>query len=130
MLQAAAAAAMTFNLVCTGTLTTETFYQGRQTEPYRYEYRIDLAQRKYCDGECRALRDIAEIQPTVIILEPNRDINTVTERQFHMESINRETGRHSILHTSGRREQIMIMSWAGQCERAPFSGFPTFQTRF
>lgn len=123
-------AAMTFNLICAGTLTTETFHGGRQSEPYRYEYRIDLDRRKWCDGDCRTLHDIAEVQPTALVLEPPRDIDTLARREFYMGSINRETGRHSVLSTSGRRERILIMRWEGQCERAPFSGFPDFPTRF
>jgi hypothetical protein len=129
-LATAPAPANQFNLECKGTLSSESFYAGKKAEPYAYTYRIDLSAKKYCDGECKVLRDVADVQPTVIVLEPDQDISSSTEKKFSSGSIDRETGRHSVLVTSGRREDILILRWEGQCERQPFSGFPSFPTKF
>lgn len=129
MLYASAAAAATFNLICSGTLTTESFY-SKESKPYRYEYRIDLEQKKWCSEDCKVIREIADVQPTRLVLEPPQDVNTVTEKKFSSGYIDRETGRHSVFASSGRRADIIMLNWEGQCEKAPFTGFPAFETKF
>lgn len=129
MLAAAAAAAAAFNLVCTGTLYHKSYFD-EGTEPYTYTYRIDLAHRKYCEEACGVLRDIADIHPVVLVLEPDKDIDTATKHEFFRTSIDRLSGHQTTLDTSGRGIDILIMKWEGQCERQPFTGFPTPQTKF
>jgi hypothetical protein len=123
------AAATAFNLLCAGTLHADSFASKRD-EPYSVTYRVDLAAKKWCDGECRAIREIADIQPASLQLEEPRDINTPTQKEFFSSSIDRETGRHSMVSTSGHREGILILKWEGHCEKADFTGFPEFQTKF
>jgi hypothetical protein len=130
MIQVAVAAAAAFNLVCTGTVESEDIFSGKQIEPYSYTYRIDLATKRWCDGECLAPKDIAAVLPTALILSPKRDIETPTVKDFRDGSIDRRTGRHSILSSSGRGRSILLMKWEGQCEKQPFTGFPKFDTKF
>lgn len=130
MIHLAAAAAATFNLVCTGTIESESFYGGKKTEPYSYTYRLNLDSKKWCEQDCKVLHHIADVQPGVLVLSPRKDIDTATRKEFTSGEINRETGRQTILATSGRRDGILIMKWEGQCEKAPFSGFPTLSTKF
>lgn len=123
------AAAAAFNLVCSGTLSQKSF-QTERAEPYSYTYRIDLDAKKFCGDECKAISDIAEVQPGFIRLFPNKNIDTPRLREFSNETINRETGRHSALSTSGFGRNILIMKWEGKCERSAFTGFPEFKTKF
>jgi hypothetical protein len=130
MIGAAAAAAAAFNLVCSGTISTEDYSGPKPPEPYRYEYRIDLDAKKWCESDCPVLHDVAAAQATAIMLEPRKDVDTPTRREFYLGEIDRVTGRHSIISTSGRGAGILIMKWEGRCESAPFSGFPKHETKF
>jgi hypothetical protein len=119
-----------FNLVCSGTLTTESLALGKKSEPYSYTYRFDLKSNKYCEGECKATRAILRVDPTVITLADEKT-DTPSERSIHAETIDRETGRHYILRNTDSNDLgIMLMKWEGQCEKAPFTGFPEFKTKF
>lgn len=129
MILQATAVAMTFNLVCSGTMTSDSYFTGREVEQYSYTYRVDLERRKWCENECRALFDFADIQPTQLTLQ-DRNIDTPRQREWLTNVINRETGEHRILTASGTGTGRLVMEWRGQCERAEFTGFPEFQTRF
>lgn len=124
------AASTAFNLSCVGTLETESFYNGKTSEAYSYSYRIDLEAGRYCESSCKAIHTIYEVQPAYIVLEAPEDIDTPTLKRFFRTSIDRETGVQSTLMTSGRRQDILIMKWTGQCAKQPFSGFPTLETKF
>jgi hypothetical protein len=127
---AAAAASAAFNLVCTGSITTQSLALGEKSEPYSYTYRIDLKANRYCESDCRSPRPIFKVDPTVITLQDERS-DTPSEKRLHVETVNRETGRHYILDNSDSRDLgIMLMKWEGQCEKAPFTGFPEFKTKF
>lgn len=129
MLYAAAAVAAAFNLVCTGTSTGQTL-AGTTTEAYSHTYRVDLDRKKWCEGDCGVIRDIADVQPTVIEFKPRKDVDTAIEHEFYEWSLDRTTGRESLLWTTGRGANIMIMKWEGTCAKQPFSGFPAFTTKF
>lgn len=122
------AAAAAFNLVCSGTFSHQG-YQNQGSEPYNRTLRVDLDRKKYCEAECKALFDIASVQPTQITLKKEQ-IDTPRERRFVDETIDRETGRHSGLSTSGVGSRRLIMKWEGKCERQAFTGFPEFRTKF
>ncbi|MFZ5748231.1 MAG: hypothetical protein ACOY45_11335 [Pseudomonadota bacterium] len=127
----AADASEPFNLVCTGTLSSRSM-DGETKKPYRSVYRIDLDRGKWCDGDCEALHDIASVQPTQIALQDKR-VDTPSERSMMANLIDRRTGEHTVTATSatpGLRGSVLIMQWHGQCERAPFTGFPSFETKF
>jgi hypothetical protein len=128
MIMTMATAALAFNLVCTGTLETKSYFD-RRIEPYERTYRMDLGAKKWCEGECKALFDFSDIGATYLILA-NKTVDTPRERSFSSHQIDRETGAESSLMTSGVRERILILKWDGQCQRAPFSGFPKFETKF
>ena len=118
-----------FDLVCSGTLESDSL-SGKKSNAYSYRYRFDLTANKWCDGECKAPRDILRLAPTQITLADEKS-DTPSERSFRQETIDRETGRHSLVSTSSSRLLgPMIMKWAGQCEKQPFSGFPKFETKF
>jgi hypothetical protein len=70
------------------------------------------------------------VQPAALAFEPAKDIDTPTRKEFFRGWIDRRTGHQSILATSGRRMEILIMAWDGTCQKAPFTGFSTFGTKF
>lgn len=130
MLIATAAIASAFNLVCSGTYTSDSLALGHREEPYSFVYRFDLAANKWCDGECKAVHDIIRVQPTRIILA-DEDIDGLRESRSRHEIIDRETGEHSIfVKIKSRLTGMLLMKWIGRCEKTPFSGFPTFETKF
>ena len=125
------AAAATFNLTCTGTMESKTIF-GEETEPYSYTYRMDLDAQKWCDGECKALFPIHAIHPTEIELQYDKS-SSPSEEKLTANSIDRETGRQSILATSKNPRDprsILIIKWEGMCEKSDFTGFPKFETKF
>jgi hypothetical protein len=124
-----AAAAAAFNLVCSGTYTSN-IDTGKPSRPYQYVYRLDLGAKKWCDGECKVQRPIAKIDPTVLTLVDERT-DSLDRKGFAKETIDRETGRHSIERNStSRLVGLILITWEGQCEKAAFTGFPEFKTKF
>lgn len=119
-----------FNLVCSGTITTDSMFDHGKKEPYTYTYRIDLDKKKYCEADCGAIKDIYEVQPASIKLEAPKNVDTIDEKSFEDGFIDRQTGHQQLLAESGREASILIMKWDGQCEKQPFTGFPKIETKF
>lgn len=124
----AAPVSQSFNLNCSGTMTTKSLALN-DSKPYTKTYRVKLAERKWCEDECETIRDIAEVQPATLILRKAE--RTVPGGLFHWERVDRRTGRHDITSTTGERAaDILILKWDGTCERTAFTGFPSFTTKF
>ncbi|MFA6219634.1 MAG: hypothetical protein WC692_07615 [Erythrobacter sp.] len=131
MAPAALAAGQQFDLICKGTLKSSST-TGDKSEPFETHLRFDLERGKYCEQKCRALFDIASIQPGSLTLTDKR-VDTPSEDSFIRISINRETGEYagtSAWRTPGRPELNVILKYTGTCEAYPFSGFPDLQTKF
>lgn len=127
---AATAADGQFNLSCSGTLRSIVPALLRdQTEPYTNVYRIDLAAGKWCSGDCTAQFDFVSVSPTALVLE-DKNVDTPRQHDTLNNRISRETGAHSIVAESGIGHSRLAMFWKGQCEKAPFTGFPKPQTKF
>lgn len=96
-----------FDLVCTAKSDT-------------VRYRIDLATRRYCAGECKSVRSIEEVSASEIVLvrkEPTFQSDS-TSRAI----INRSTGAwHTYAYIPGAGLPI---TRDGTCEKAAFSGLP------
>jgi hypothetical protein len=118
-----------FNLLCTGTVTTNGA-SGLPDRPYSYTYMIDLDAGKWCSGECKAIHKIVSIQPAQITLEDSEESDPVLGISKLKVFVNRETGRHTGIGSSRPRGRPNEIYWDGQCERAPFSGFPKIITKF
>jgi hypothetical protein len=110
----AAPASGKFDLECADTVETT----GDPVAPYVAHYRIDLAAKKWCEAECRTVKPLVGVQASYITFEgePNSDF-------WH--TIDRETGEDQIFSSIGDREHTN-----GKCTKRPFSGFPTFKTKF
>lgn len=125
----AADQAAQFDLRCKGAFTNETVVKTT-SEPYEAIYRVDLDAKRWCEAECKAIHQIVEVQPASIILQSKHgddlDPNSVLTNE-----IDRETGAHHIFSSSRIRSiGAMTLTWDGNCEREPFSGFPSLQTKF
>jgi hypothetical protein len=124
----AAAVGATFNLICSGMLLT-TDFRGKRSEAYSDTYRLDLGARKYCESECKAQFDIARVDPTELTLDQKGDAMT-RGSEYLVNRVDRETGAHSAFASSGRGSSTVMLTWTGVCKVAPFTGFPTFKTKF
>lgn len=126
-----ATAVATFNLACTGTMTSTTS-QEKKTEPYEAVYRLDLEKMKWCEGECRALHDIAKVQPTFIFLQDEKE-DTPSRQSVTLAQVDRITGEYKATLTAktyGRFGYTIMLAYDGKCQRQPFTGFPSFETKF
>jgi hypothetical protein len=107
-LPGAAAEQQQFDLICTAKKDS-------------VRYRVDLAAKRYCAGDCRAVRPIVDVSATELVLERHEPAfrTDITSRTI----INRSTG--------GWQTYVDIpgtgvpFSRDGSCEPAPFSGLPT-----
>lgn len=125
---AAAAVASTFNLVCSGEV--KSFGGGEAgSEPFEKIYRVDLDSGKWCEGECPEQKPLAKVTGTSLTLEDELT-EGATSRTERMSMVSRETGefvsKSIILGSYGK----LSLYYSGQCEAAPFSGFPEFETKF
>lgn len=126
-----ATAADQFDLFCRGKIESFSL-SGSKVEPFEYHYRLDLVQAKYCQGNCRALFDIAKVQPGSLTMSEKRT-DTPSEDSFSTIVINRETGElvgSAGSRFPGRPELTVTLKWLGTCEPGPFSGFTEPKTKF
>jgi hypothetical protein len=89
------------------------------------ELRVDLAGKRWCEGDCKAIHPIAEIQPASIWLEHQSEYERA--RQIvHFRTLNRETGGYTRIEET----RYGTISQHGQCTAKPFSGFLEIKTKF
>ena len=127
-LLAAATVASTFNLVCAGEV--KSFGAGEAgSEPFETIYRVDLDSGTWCEGECSEQKPLAKVTGTTLTLEDELT-EGATSRSERMSMVSRETGefvsKSITLASYGR----LSLFYRGQCEVAPFTGFPEFETKF
>jgi hypothetical protein len=123
-----AAVASTFNLTCAGDVKTVSLL-GERHESYSSLYRIDLDAKRWCEGECKSVHDIADVQPAAIVLE-KKDIDTPRNREWTSNVIDRETGAHRVSASGGLGAAAVGMTWVGTCQKGDFTGFPKLETKF
>lgn len=125
------AALVAFNLVCAGSMSTETT-AGTETKPYESTYRVDLTRKLWCDGECKERFPIAVVRATTLVLQ-DESTDTPSEKSTMSVIVNRETGEHFVAashKTYGRFGINFRVRYDGQCEKRAFSGFPSAKTKF
>lgn len=126
---AAVVAGGQFNLDCSGSVERTAVMLGASTEPFSTTYRVDLGASRWCSDSCEARSPIARIEPTRILLE-NKDIDTPREREQLLIVIDRRTGAYKAFAIAGTGASAVALEWTGTCDRAPFTGFPQFETKF
>lgn len=116
---AAAAVGTTFNLLCAGTMVSGLEKGGklvdRKNEEHVMSFRVDLARKRWCDGEdCRSSVEIYSVSDTEIWFQKERG-------DIYIDSVvDRETGK---LNYQMRMFGIGI-DMQGTCRLAPFTGLP------
>jgi hypothetical protein len=110
-----AATAAAFNLVCSGTGTTQSGRMVRSGFPFQHVFRVNTRTARFCDGLCHSTKPIARVGPREVVFFDSRIRG---ERMFQWAS--RESGAFfSSLSYKGGRTMYM-----GSCVRRPFTGFP------
>lgn len=126
-----AATAGAFNLICSGLVTT---YEDKKGQPYTDTYRVNLETNKWCQEDCSKVLDIHEVDPNrITFVESLED----TSQGYRKKSdwVDRTTGQHSIFYSRkmymrhGRNISFFSVN-KGRCEKAEFTGFPTYETKF
>jgi hypothetical protein len=111
-----ATAATSFNLVCTGTVSTgEGFKSDKSKTPFSITYRVDLNRDRWCSDRCTSSEPLYGVTNEEIIFRFQKDEDlTIATR------VNRESGVYSDLAKLGPG---WIHSF-GKCQPAPFTGLP------
>jgi hypothetical protein len=113
-----AAAVAAFNLICTGTTTSgELLDLGKPKTPVTVILRVDLGANRWCSGDCKSTAEIKEVRENSIIFRMGEDDNG--DDFFY---VNRETGELFDRTRSFTLKWITLTQ--GNCEKAPFTGFP------
>lgn len=120
------AAVVAFNLICTGSLSI-TDASDKRIEPYSVEYRVDLANRLWCSGDCGMKREIAIIGQNEIALSYLRNSSGWLEDAIVLD---RNTGAHTASSVEVTERGRLSRHWKGKCETRPFSGFPKDKRAF
>jgi hypothetical protein len=83
-------------------------------------YRIDLAAKRYCAGDCTVVRPIVEVSAAEIVLERHMPAfrSDITQREI----INRATG--SWTYYFDMPAAGLPVTQDGICEKAAYSGLP------
>ena len=119
----ALAAAAAFNLICSGTMTSDKLghMADESIKPFSETYRVNLASKRWCYRACTLTQPIVEVTAERIVFE--RD-----ERGEYNDTIsfvNRENGVFSYRYRSGFiGSDVSVILQQGKCERQPFTGFP------
>lgn len=125
---AAATVASTFNLVCSGEVRT---FGGGEAETSAFEtvYRVDIERGVWCQGECSELKPLAKVTSTVLTLEDEAR-EGADSRSERTSMVSRETGEFVAKSIMLGGYGKLSLYYSGQCEVAPFAGFPEFETKF
>jgi hypothetical protein len=124
LLAVAGAQPQQFDLQCT--------FSGRQPKgsPTGEHYRVDLAAGRWCLGACTEVKKVVEATATKIVLE--NEEAAYRGAPVHQHEINRATGalwRYDRFEIGPPSAGDTFIT-EGQCQPAPFSGFPEVQTKF
>ena len=106
LLATPAMAADEFDLICSGSMAT-------------VRYRVDLTKGEACSGACeRTWKMGAATSSELYVIDRRPEYRGDLEEQM---VVNRATGKWAYFMSMNGKPD----SGAGQCELAPFSGFPT-----
>ena len=118
----AAVALGAFNLVCTGTQYMDGSKKGKA---YEITYRVSLDEGKWCENSCSKISEFASLEDNRISFN-NERIDTPRERRISNIWVSRVTGEYRHFY----RSLYGFFEIKGQCEKADFTGFPTYKTKF
>jgi hypothetical protein len=125
----AAAVAQAFNLNCSGENVAYADYK-QTAASFTTIIRVDMRRGVWCEGECREIANISDVQPVKITLESIDQRNGESRRQSNI-WVDRETGEfRSVKSWQSRYESLRTEIRRGRCEKSAFTAFPSFETKF
>jgi hypothetical protein len=110
--------AITFNLICSGTLRSGPVglaLPEQDGEPFTITYRIDLDARRWCSDACDEVEPLASIVDGQILLRDRHDPDGSS-----VVTIFPAARRFTDTRIEGDRATLR----SGSCEAEPFTGFP------
>jgi hypothetical protein len=113
---------MAFNLVCTG--SSVSVHGGGihgQLRPMSVVFRIDLDANRFCSDACAETQPIASVTYGDVVLQDETD--RVSGEAIYR-TVRRESGRYYADRRTGVGRKLKRVLMVGDCERAPFTGFP------
>jgi len=116
---APAVAAEHYDLACQGTRLTQ---RGGTAEAYATRVRIDLTANKWCQDDCKEVRDITEVSADRIVLVDDLTYNTRTDFSNNI-TVDRKTGALRQL-SSQDRPTTLYLKVEASCTEQPFTPFP------
>ena len=116
---APAFAADQFDLACQGTKWTK---RGTAGDAYSFRARVDLAARKWCEGECKAVQNIVSSSDDKITFTDEGTLNTRMENSREV-TLDRKKGAfiHNFMQV---RPEEQILYIAATCKTEAFTPFP------
>jgi hypothetical protein len=111
-----------FNLACTG--SSVSVHGGRihgELRPMSVVFRIDLDANRFCSDVCAETQPIASVTYGDIVLQD--EIEKVSGEVIYR-TVSRESGRYYAQRKTGVGRKLKRVVMVGNCERAPFTGFP------
>ncbi|MBO9576117.1 MAG: hypothetical protein J7494_10300 [Sphingobium sp.] len=113
------AADQQFDLNCDGTKWTQ---RGGAGEPIKFRAHIDLAAKKWCEGDCKAVQTIASINDREIMLTDestfNAKVDSIREVVFDREEM---MFKH---HYTQNKPAQQYMGIQATCKNEAFTPFP------
>jgi hypothetical protein len=114
-----AIAADQFDLACEGKKWTQ---RGTEGVDDRFRLRIDLAAKKWCEGDCKTVQNVFSVSDDKLVLTDDSTLNTRLEA-FRLITVERKTGVFIHHYTQQRPEEQLLYIDAG-CKTEAFTPFP------
>lgn len=121
-----------FDLLCNGTKDFAGA-NGNRTAKYQIRYRLHLAQRRWCEGDCTKVNEIKRADDRHLILHEYSLHIPGSERREETNIIDRVTGEHRAFiehYPDGNSDDLKLTRWLGQCAKVPYTGSDALDAKF
>lgn len=114
-----AVAADQFDLACKGYKWTKL---GGSGEDYSFRVRIDLAAKKWCDGDCKAAQPITSVGDQEVVLTDDGTLNSRMEVAREATFDRKKNSFHYKMRQTRPTDQYL--EYQADCKIEPFTPFP------
>lgn len=114
-----AVAADQFDLACQGQRWTQ---RGGTASPYSFRLRVDLAAKKWCEGECKAVQTIVSADDDKLVFTDDSTNNTRMD-MIRQVTLDRKTNAF-VHHFSQYRPDDQLLYIQATCKPEAFTPFP------
>lgn len=112
-----------FDLVCSGQMR---FDLAGPYQQHDFRLHVDLAARQWCEGDCKAVRPLADVQPATIWFEKSSDDDQALGIN-HDQVVNRQTGEFMLYHHGGHAGVVDVKA---SCAPAPYTAPAAVSRKF